>query len=161
MGSSSFRCFELHKIFILCHSSCYCLSHFGCIELFSISSCWQSFLQFPFTSNDWGFSTSTKYIKLSNSAPLFWSKYFCANILTPEKYFLVFWVVRNGGYPGTDLNIGQNSKSKIRVFFYFTFLIFCRRFKSVPGSLISHYYLILPVLIINNFYGFEISFYNQ
>ena len=53
--------------------------------------------------------------------------------------FLEFWVVWNGGYPSTYLNLGQNSKQKFQFFLNFTFLIFWGRFTSIPGSPISHY----------------------
>ena len=49
----------------------------------------------------------------------------------------------------TDLKLGQNSKSKIQIFLNFYFFEFFPRFKSVPGSSISHYSLKLVFFRLN------------
>ena len=67
--------------------------------------------------------------------------------------FLEFWVVWNGGYLSTDLNLGQNSKQKFQFFLNFTFLIFWARFTSIPGSPISHYCKCPPS--VHNLSNFE------
>ena len=48
-----------------------------------------------------------------------------------------FWVVGNGGFPGTDLKLRQ--KFKIQNLLTFFSFYFCLRFDSALGSLISHY----------------------
>ena len=56
------------------------------------------------------------------------------NILVFKKKILGFWVVRNGGYPWTDLKLRRNSKFKISILFSRDFCLKVTRFFTTPKN---------------------------